>query len=168
MARGPRNRDRVRRRGAGYFSTLVCRYQGVRTAGDTSIRYTAAADPLTGECRPIDETEHYDLAADPFQLDNLFPADPGPPEAAIEDTLDARLERLRDCEGIPGRDPFRRGTSTASDGRRARPSDRPSGHGVGSGQHHGIETLTLDGRRRGRGALRAGRRDGRLLAAARW
>ena len=85
--------------------TLVCRYQGVRTAGDTFIRYTAAADPLTGECRPIDETEHYDLAADPFQLDNLFPADPGSPEAAIEETLDARLERLRNCEGIPGRDP---------------------------------------------------------------
>jgi hypothetical protein len=77
----------------------------VRTAGDTYIRYTAAADPLTDECRPIDETEHYDRVADPFQLDNLFPADPGSPEGAIEDTLDARLERLRDCEGIPGRDP---------------------------------------------------------------
>jgi N-acetylglucosamine-6-sulfatase len=84
---------------------LVCRYEGVRVAGQVYIRHTAAADPLTGECRPIDETEHYDLAADPFQLDNLFPADPGSSEAAIEDTLAARLERLRECEGIPGRDP---------------------------------------------------------------
>jgi N-acetylglucosamine-6-sulfatase len=86
--------------------TLVCRYEGIRIAGQVYIRHTAAADPLTGECRPIDETEHYDLAADPFQLDNLFPADPGSPEAAIEDTLEERLERLRDCEGIPGRDPL--------------------------------------------------------------
>jgi N-acetylglucosamine-6-sulfatase len=86
--------------------TLVCRYEGIRLAGQVYIRHTAAADRLSGECRPIDETEHYDLAADPFQLDNLFPADPGSPEAAIEDTLDARLERLRDCEGIPGRDPL--------------------------------------------------------------
>ena len=85
---------------------LVCRYEGVRVAGQVYIRHTAAADPLTGECRPIDETERYDLAADPFQLDNLFPADLGSPEAAIEDTLDARLQRLRDCEGIAGRDPL--------------------------------------------------------------
>jgi N-acetylglucosamine-6-sulfatase len=85
--------------------TLVCRYEGVRVAGHVYVRHTAAADPLSGECQPIQETEHYDLVADPFQLDNLFPADPGSPEAAIEDTLDARLERLRDCEGIPGRDP---------------------------------------------------------------
>jgi N-acetylglucosamine-6-sulfatase len=86
--------------------TLVCRYEGVRVGGHVYIRHTAAADPLTGQCRPIAETEHYDLAADPFQLDNLFPADPGSPEDAIGDALEARIERLRDCEGIAGRDPL--------------------------------------------------------------
>ena len=65
-------------------------------------------------------------------------------EAAIEDTLDARLERLRDCEGIPGRDPVParheycasdRGEASLRSAVRARSA---------SGQHHGIETLTLE------------------------
>jgi arylsulfatase A-like enzyme len=89
--------------------TLVCRYQGVRTAGDTYIRYTAAADPLTGECRPIDEREHYDLAVDPFQLDNLYPGDPATPPSPIEEEFTLRAERLQDCAGIAGRDPRQSG-----------------------------------------------------------
>jgi N-acetylglucosamine-6-sulfatase len=89
----------------------VCRYQGVRSAGHVYVRHTAAADPATGQCRPIDEAEHYDLAADPFQLDNLYPADPSSPAAGIEEELRARLEELRDCAGIAGRDPLQPGRS---------------------------------------------------------
>ena len=84
--------------------TKVCRYAGVRAAGRVYLRHSAAADPVTGECQPIDEGEHYDLATDPFQLDNLYPADPLSPEGAVEEELQARLEVLRDCAGIAGRD----------------------------------------------------------------
>jgi len=85
--------------------TLVCRYQGVRVANHVYLRHTAAADAVTGECRPIDEREHYDLASDPFQLDNLYPAGAGTPQGAAEAQLDAKLEQLGDCAGVSGRDP---------------------------------------------------------------
>ncbi|MGH2990493.1 MAG: sulfatase family protein [Solirubrobacterales bacterium] len=84
--------------------TLVCRYEGVRAAGHVYVRHTAAAD-AAGDCRPVDEREHYDLGADPFQLDNLYPADPTTPQGASEDALEARLDALRNCAGIAGRDP---------------------------------------------------------------
>jgi arylsulfatase A-like enzyme len=83
----------------------VCRYQGVRVAGRVYLRHTAATDAVTGECRPIDEREHYDLASDPFQLDNLYPAGAGTPQGAAEAQLDAKLEQLGDCAGVSGRDP---------------------------------------------------------------
>ena len=90
----------------------VCRYQGVRAGGHTYVRHTAIADPVTGLCAPIEEVEHYDLASDPFQLDNLHPAEPGSQQAGIETELEARLAQLRDCAGISGRDPApRRGAS---------------------------------------------------------
>jgi hypothetical protein len=82
----------------------VCRYQGVRVADQVYVRHTAAADPATGLCEPIDQVERYDLAADPFQLENLHPAASGSPSGAIEAELDARLDQLRDCAGIAGRD----------------------------------------------------------------
>jgi hypothetical protein len=54
---------------------------------------------------PLEEVEHYDLRSDPFELHNLFPAQPGSDAAASERTLAARVARLRDCAGIEGRDP---------------------------------------------------------------
>jgi N-acetylglucosamine-6-sulfatase len=87
----------------------VCRYQGVRVADDVYVRHTAAADSATGLCEPIDEVERYDLEADPFELDNLHPAGSGSPSGAIEAELDARLDQLRDCAGIAGRDPRQSG-----------------------------------------------------------
>ncbi len=89
--------------------TLVCRYHGVRVSDQVYIHHTAEADAVTGECGPIDEREHYDLGADPFQLDNLYPADPASAEGTIEAGLDAELERLRDCAGVAGRDPRQQG-----------------------------------------------------------
>ena len=85
----------------------VCRYQGVRAGGHTYVRHTAIADPVTGLCAPTEEVEHYDLVADPFQLDNVHPAEPGSPQATIESALEARLEGLRACAGVTGRDPGR-------------------------------------------------------------
>jgi N-acetylglucosamine-6-sulfatase len=88
---------------------LVCRYSGVRVEGAIYIRHTAAADPATGDCEPIDEVEHYDLAADPYELDNLHPPGSVAPDGTAEVALEQRLERLRDCAGIEGRDPRQRG-----------------------------------------------------------
>jgi N-acetylglucosamine-6-sulfatase len=89
--------------------TLVCRYQGVRVADSFYVRHAAAADPATGACEPIDEVERYDLAADPYQLENIHPPDPAVPEPVAEAQLRERLERLRDCAGIAGRDPRQSG-----------------------------------------------------------
>ncbi len=87
----------------------VCRYQGVRVDGQTYIRHTAAADPATGLCRPIDEVEHYDLDADPYELDNLHPLEEIGPSSAAELELQDRLDTLGDCAGIAGRDPRQNG-----------------------------------------------------------
>ena len=87
----------------------VCRYEGVRVSGQIYIRHTAAADPATGLCEPIDQTERYDLRADPYELDNLHPIDSVAPQGSAEVALQARLDELRDCAGIAGRDPSQNG-----------------------------------------------------------
>jgi hypothetical protein len=92
-----------------------CGYHGVRVAERVYIRHTAAPDPVTRQCHPIDETEHYDLEADPHQLENLRSADPlasrAPGESELEERLQARLDALRTCAGIAGRDPLPVGRS---------------------------------------------------------
>jgi N-acetylglucosamine-6-sulfatase len=87
----------------------VCRYQGVRAGGHTYVSHTAVADPVTGLCGPTAEVEHYDLGADPFQLENLHPADSVDPQGPAEVALQERLDELRDCAGIAGRDPRQSG-----------------------------------------------------------
>jgi N-acetylglucosamine-6-sulfatase len=85
----------------------ACAYAGVRTpgpsgAGTLYVEHTSAVGE-DGSCGPVEESELYDLAADPFQLDNLAGDDDGP--AGVEhESLAARLAELRDCSGIPGRD----------------------------------------------------------------
>lgn len=80
---------------------FVCEYSGMRTLGWSYMRYSRVA---VGEsCEPIEETELYDLQADPFQLRNLF--SPNGIAGAPQQQLEARLARLRDCAGIAGRDP---------------------------------------------------------------
>ena len=81
-----------------------CTYQGVRTATEIYVHHTSVADGA-GDCSPADETEHYDLTADPFQLRNLFtqPADPAA-DALQQAALNARSSSLHRCSGIKGRD----------------------------------------------------------------
>ena len=92
----------------------ACAYTGIRTPGPGGsgtfyVEHTSAVAP-NGACEPVDERELYDLAADPFELDNL--AYPGPPpglfdedpRAPVERALAARLDELRDCAGLPARD----------------------------------------------------------------
>ncbi len=85
-----------------------CRYQGLRTAGQVYVEYLSVVPPGQGHaaCEPDNEVEHYNLRSDPFELENIFPAPPGTPEALDEQRLAARVARLSDCAGIRGRDPM--------------------------------------------------------------
>jgi N-acetylglucosamine-6-sulfatase len=84
-----------------------CHYQGLRTSSQVYIEYLGVVPPVQGHgpCEPDNEVEHYDLRTDPFELNNIFPAPPGTPEAIQEQQLAARVARLSDCAGIRGRDP---------------------------------------------------------------
>ena len=91
------------------LSSTVGNYQGLRTAGQVYVEYRGVGAPGTvgaGPCEPDNEVEHYNLQADPFELDNIFPAAPGTPEALQEQQLAARVARLSDCAGIRRRDPM--------------------------------------------------------------
>lgn len=82
---------------------LPCAYTGVRTRKDLYVRYTRLRDPETGQCIEVSEVEQYDLASDPEELDNVAGAAGRP--ARRRAVLAGRLVRLRDCAGLPGRDP---------------------------------------------------------------
>lgn len=79
-----------------------CDYRGVRFDHKVYIEHSAI-DPY-GSCVRTD-TEFYDLRADPWQLDNGFPAQPGSPTAASIDRLRSLEARMTVCAGIEGRDP---------------------------------------------------------------
>jgi len=78
-----------------------CTYRGARYDGRVYFQY---ANPSDQGCA-ADEREHYDLRADPFQLENLIPAPPDSEDSRTEDKLRRLTERLQDCAGIRGRDP---------------------------------------------------------------
>jgi N-acetylglucosamine-6-sulfatase len=86
-------------------TVLPCTYAGIRVAGQVYVEYSRVPD-AKGDCVPAFEREHYDLASDPFQLNNLAPATPGTPAAAAQAALSERLASLFDCAGVAGRDPL--------------------------------------------------------------
>jgi len=77
----------------------LCRYSGVRVPGAIYVEHLLA-DDVTDGCVEDPVRELYDLESDPFQLQNLAGSQNG-----LEPTLSDRLEGLRDCAGIAGRDP---------------------------------------------------------------
>jgi N-acetylglucosamine-6-sulfatase len=93
----------------------VCVYSGLRTpgpsgAGTLYVEHSQAV-AANGNCEPVSEVELYDLAGDPWQLENLAGgggADPPPggyaPPVRSEGAWSERLAELRDCAGVPGRD----------------------------------------------------------------
>ena len=83
----------------------VCSYEGIRAPGDILVDYRKVLDPQTGACTSSNVREHYSLDADPFELENLYPAEPGSPTDSEEQSLLNRLAQLEDCSGIAGRDP---------------------------------------------------------------
>jgi len=88
-----------------FNTSSSCAYQGIRTPGFLYVQHTRVPQPPDGVCVPADEREYYDLAADPFQLQNLYPSDPSSLAGSIEGSLAARAARLAGCAGIEGRDP---------------------------------------------------------------
>jgi N-acetylglucosamine-6-sulfatase len=75
--------------------TLSCSYQGIRTQRTLYVEHTSVPRPSDRECQDALEVELYDLRSDPFELENLG-----------EDAAHAaRLAALRECSGIPSRDP---------------------------------------------------------------
>ena len=89
-------------RNTGFSS---CSYRGIRVSDELFVEHTLNPDFITGGCEARLEREHYDIGADPFQLQNLFPAGAGTAAAARQAELSERLARLRVCAGLPGRDP---------------------------------------------------------------
>jgi len=85
--------------------TASCSFTAIRTTQDLYVEHASVPEAGGGACRPSDEKELYDLVNDPFQLHNLLPAPQGSPELATQQALAARLDQLRDCAGIEGRDP---------------------------------------------------------------
>jgi arylsulfatase A-like enzyme len=77
----------------------LCRYSGVRAPGAIYVEHILASDAANG-CDPTPERELYDLIADPFELENLDGSASG-----LQAALSERLQRLRDCAGIAGREP---------------------------------------------------------------
>jgi hypothetical protein len=83
----------------------ICAYQGVQVPGYRYIEHTRAIDPTTGTCGRIDERELYDLGADPFELSSQTSAlTSALPPSELQLELADRLNRLRNCAGIRGRD----------------------------------------------------------------
>ena len=82
-----------------------CTFAAARTASAIYVEHSSIPDAGGNACKPADEIEYYDLVDDPFELENLYPAQPGTPEAAAQSALEARLKELRACAGIEGRDP---------------------------------------------------------------
>jgi arylsulfatase A-like enzyme len=81
-----------------------CFYEGLRTTRYFYVEYLSVPG-ADGLCRETKQIEFYDLAADPYQLENLFPTPPATPERTAYEQLVTRLAELRDCAGIEGRDP---------------------------------------------------------------
>ena len=90
---------------AGRYAT--CEFTGIRTRDDVYVRHVRVIEPGTSQCVPDDERERYDLKKDPFQLNNLcFAGDAANcPAGEKQLDLELRLNQLRDCTGVAGRDP---------------------------------------------------------------
>ena len=88
-----------------FNTSSSCAYRGIRVAGLAYVQHTRVPAPPDGTCVPADERELYDLEADPFQLQNRYPAAPGSFYEPIQAELDARTTALSNCAGIEGRDP---------------------------------------------------------------
>lgn len=83
----------------------ICAYQGVQVPGYRYVEHTEAVDPATAACVPTDQRELYDLTADPYELSSQATQVTSLlPPSELQTELADRLNRLRNCAGIRGRD----------------------------------------------------------------
>jgi N-acetylglucosamine-6-sulfatase len=84
----------------------TCEFAGIRTRGGIYVQHYSVADPTTGECHQALEVERYDLRTDRFELQNLCHGGLTTrcPSGDQQQELERRLQALRDCAGIQGRD----------------------------------------------------------------
>jgi N-acetylglucosamine-6-sulfatase len=96
--------NEYRNRQVTHYAT--CEFAGIRTARELYVEHYRVADRSTGKCVRTLQEERYDLERDPYELDSLCHG--GTPESCPHDEnqveLEARLQRLRRCAGIEGRD----------------------------------------------------------------
>jgi arylsulfatase A-like enzyme len=85
----------------------TCDFAAIRTRTQIYVEHYRVVNPATHECVRTLQKERYDLAKDPFELNNLCygGAPTSCPQDASQAQLEARLHRLRLCAGIRGRDP---------------------------------------------------------------
>jgi arylsulfatase A-like enzyme len=85
----------------------TCKFAAVRTRREIYIEHYRVVNPDTGKCHGTLQKERYDLRRDPFELNSLcFGGAPNScPHDAQQNELERRLQRLRQCAGIKGRDP---------------------------------------------------------------
>ncbi|HEY7151433.1 MAG TPA: sulfatase [Solirubrobacterales bacterium] len=88
----------------GRYAT--CRFDGVVTGRSIYVQHPSVVDSASGQCVASDEVERYDLKRDPFELHNLCFAGKAAncPVNSSQSELESRLDRLRHCAGVRGRD----------------------------------------------------------------
>jgi arylsulfatase A-like enzyme len=88
----------------GKYAT--CEFAGILTQDTMYVEHSRVADSATGQCVPANQVERYSRKRDPHELHNLcFAGNPGRcPGSASQSELESRLDRLRRCAGIRGRD----------------------------------------------------------------
>jgi arylsulfatase A-like enzyme len=84
----------------------ACQFDGVVTGRSTYVQHSRVVDPTSGQCVASDQVERYDLKRDPFELHNLCFAGNAAncPLDSSQVDLQSRLNALRNCAGIRGRD----------------------------------------------------------------
>jgi N-acetylglucosamine-6-sulfatase len=84
----------------------TCEFAAIRTASEVYVEHYRVVDRRTGECEDTLQEERYDLRTDPYELNSLCHGGmPGScPHDQAQAELEARLQQLRRCAGIQGRD----------------------------------------------------------------
>jgi N-acetylglucosamine-6-sulfatase len=84
----------------------TCEFAGIRTKSNLYVEHYAIADRGTNQCVSTFQVERYKLKTDPLELENVcFGGLPGScPVTPEQAELERRLQLLRHCAGIQGRD----------------------------------------------------------------